>query len=91
MLRIAGTASDSIVDGPGLRFTIFTQGCPITARDAIIPKRGISPAEPLLTWSNCINRLFPILFYPASPSLAANHLPRQPNCSLSSSAQRCQN
>ena len=28
MLRIAGTASDSIVDGPGLRFTIFTQGCP---------------------------------------------------------------
>lgn len=26
-LRIAGTVSDSIVDGPGLRFTIFTQGC----------------------------------------------------------------
>lgn len=27
-VRIAGTANDSIVDGPGLRFTIFTQGCP---------------------------------------------------------------
>lgn len=27
-LRIAGTISDSIVDGPGLRFTVFTQGCP---------------------------------------------------------------
>ena len=27
-LRIAGTANDSIVDGPGIRFTIFTQGCP---------------------------------------------------------------
>lgn len=27
-LRIAGTVNDSIVDGPGLRFTIFTQGCP---------------------------------------------------------------
>lgn len=27
-LRIAGTENDSIVDGPGLRFTIFTQGCP---------------------------------------------------------------
>lgn len=27
-IRIAGTANDSIVDGPGLRFTIFTQGCP---------------------------------------------------------------
>ena len=26
-IRIAGTVDDSIVDGPGLRFTIFTQGC----------------------------------------------------------------
>jgi anaerobic ribonucleoside-triphosphate reductase activating protein len=27
-IRIAGTVNDSIVDGPGIRFTIFTQGCP---------------------------------------------------------------
>jgi len=27
-MRIAGTVNDSIVDGPGLRFTIFAQGCP---------------------------------------------------------------
>ena len=27
-LLIAGTANDSIVDGPGIRFTVFTQGCP---------------------------------------------------------------
>lgn len=27
-LRIAGTVNDSIVDGPGIRFTVFTQGCP---------------------------------------------------------------
>ena len=26
-IRIFGTADDSIVDGPGIRFAIFTQGC----------------------------------------------------------------
>lgn len=27
-IRIAGTVSESIVDGTGFRYTIFTQGCP---------------------------------------------------------------
>ena len=27
-MRIANTVNDSSVDGPGLRFTVFTQGCP---------------------------------------------------------------
>ena len=27
-VRIAGTIPESIVDGPGFRFALFTQGCP---------------------------------------------------------------
>lgn len=27
-MRVANTVGDSIVDGPGLRYTVFTQGCP---------------------------------------------------------------
>ena len=27
-IRIAGLVNDSIVDGPGFRLAVFTQGCP---------------------------------------------------------------
>lgn len=37
-LRIAGTVNDSIVDGPGIRFTIFTQGCPHHCEDCHNPQ-----------------------------------------------------
>ena len=28
LIRLSDTVNDSIVDGPGLRFTVFVQGCP---------------------------------------------------------------
>lgn len=28
LLRVSGVVEESIVDGPGYRFTVFTQGCP---------------------------------------------------------------
>ncbi len=37
-LRIAGTVNDSIVDGTGIRFTIFTQGCPHRCKDCHNPE-----------------------------------------------------
>ena len=37
-LRIAGTVNDSIVDGTGIRFTIFTQGCPHHCRGCHNPE-----------------------------------------------------
>lgn len=37
-LRVSGLIEESIVDGPGLRFTVFTQGCPHGCRGCHNPQ-----------------------------------------------------
>lgn len=37
-IRLAGIEKESIVDGPGIRFVIFTQGCPHQCRECHNPQ-----------------------------------------------------
>ncbi|MDY6419868.1 MAG: 4Fe-4S cluster-binding domain-containing protein, partial [Succinivibrio dextrinosolvens] len=37
-LRIAGAVNESIVDGPGIRYVIFTQGCPFHCKGCHNPQ-----------------------------------------------------
>ena len=41
-IRVAGITQDSIVDGKGLRFVVFTQGCPHHCPVVIIQKHILS-------------------------------------------------
>ena len=56
-LRIAGTANDSIVDGPGIRFTIFTQGCPHHCEGCHNPQTHDFSAGTLTDTDELLNRI----------------------------------
>lgn len=55
-IRIYGLAEDSIVDGPGYRFAIFTQGCPHACPGCHNPESHSFEAGRLMDTSDIIAR-----------------------------------
>lgn len=56
-IRIAGTVNDSIVDGPGIRFAIFTQGCPHHCEGCHNPQTHAFEAGELVTLESLLNKV----------------------------------
>ena len=56
-MRIAGLVQDSIVDGPGLRFAVFTQGCPHRCEGCHNPETHAPDGGSEMTVSEVIKKM----------------------------------
>ncbi|HNZ99280.1 anaerobic ribonucleoside-triphosphate reductase activating protein [Ruminococcus sp.] len=56
-LRIAGTVNDSIVDGPGIRFTVFVQGCPHNCKGCHNPQTHDFSGGTLTTTEELLDKI----------------------------------
>ncbi len=57
MIRIAGVVRESIVDGIGLRFTLFTQGCPHGCKGCHNPQTHDFNGGYLVEWEKIYNEI----------------------------------
>ena len=79
-MRIANTVNDSIVDGHGLRFTVFTQGCPHHCPGCHNPGTMTPPAAGRPPWRNWVEQMKRTPSSRASPSRGESPLPRRRAC-----------
>lgn len=56
-IRIAGTVNDSIVDGNGFRFTIFTQGCPHHCKGCHNPQTHVMHGGCLISEEELLDKI----------------------------------
>lgn len=56
-LKIAGTVNDSIVDGEGIRFTIFVQGCPHKCKGCHNPQTHDFNGGKIVTTESLIEKI----------------------------------
>jgi anaerobic ribonucleoside-triphosphate reductase activating protein len=56
-LRISGLSNDSIVDGPGLRFVIFTQGCDMHCEGCHNPSTWDKNGGYLITFDEILQKI----------------------------------